>query len=213
MYLCLGDIVGYGANPIECIQITKDIARVVIAGNHDWAVAGLAPLEYFNDWAKQAVLWTQENIDSTNHNFLKSLRLTYENGDLVLAHGSLDRPEEFNYIVDTLQASKTFALTRRPICFLGHTHSAGAFIQDKRGKIDYQRQARIKLQEGYRYIVDVGSVGQPRDGNNKACYCIYDTEGKEVLIKRASYNIKAAQEKIVANGLPQFLADRLSMGR
>ena len=213
IYLCLGDIVGYGANPVECIQITKDVAQITIAGNHDWAVAGLFSSEYFNDWARQAVLWTQKKIDLANRNLLASLRLIYEDQDLVLVHGSLNQPEEFNYMTDIFQASRTFALMKKPVCFLGHTHSVGIFIQDKEGIIDYQRESRLKLREGYRYIVNVGSVGQPRDGNNKASFCIYDTKRQEVLIKRIAYDIKSAQEKILTCGLPQFLAARLSVGR
>lgn len=212
-YLCLGDVVGYGANPAECIEATKDITQIIIAGNHDWAVAGLFSLEYFNDWAKQAVIWTQKKIDSAERNFLASLRLIYENEDFILVHGSLDQPGEFNYMTDSQRASQTFALMKKTICFLGHTHSADIFIQDKEGRIDYQREARLKLKEGYRYIVNVGSVGQPRDDNNKASLCIYDTAKGEVLIKRVSYDIKSAQEKIVVADLPPFLAARLSMGR
>jgi predicted phosphodiesterase len=213
IYLCLGDIVGYGGNPLECIQTVKDIAQVIIAGNHDWAVAGRVPLDYFNEWARQAVVWTQKRLDSDNRNFLATMRLSYENEDLVMVHGSLDKPEEFNYMTDTSRALRTFALMEKSICFLGHTHQAGIFIQDKRGRIDYQRQTNIKLEDEYRYIVDAGSVGQPRDGNNKASYCIYDTKKKEVSIKRVSYNIESAQEKILACGLPPFLATRLSVGK
>ena len=212
-YLCLGDVVGYGANPAECIEATKDITQIIIAGNHDWAVAGLFSLEYFNDWAKQAVIWTQKKIDSAERNFLASLRLIYENEDFILVHGSLDQPGEFNYMTDSQRASQTFALMKKTICFLGHTHSADIFIQDKEGRIDYQREARLKLKEGYRYIVNVGSVGQPRDNNERASFCVYDTAKGEVLIKRVSYDIKSAQEKIVVAGLPPFLAARLSMGR
>jgi predicted phosphodiesterase len=213
IYLCLGDIVGYGANPVECIQETRDIARITIAGNHDWAVAGLFSLEYFNAWARQAVLWTQERIDLANRNFLASLRIVSEFEDSTLVHGSLDKPEEFNYVTDFSEASRTFALMRKSICFLGHTHSGGVFIQDRDRSIDYQKEVGFKLKSGYRYIVNVGSVGQPRDGDNRASFCIYDTQRKEVLIKRVSYDIKSAKAKILTSGLPQFLAARLSVGR
>ena len=213
IYLCLGDIVGYGANPVECIQETRDIAQIIIAGNHDWAVAGLLSVEYFNDWARQAVLWTQQNIDLVDRNFLASLKLIYKNEDLVLVHGSLNQPEEFNYMTNVFEASRTFALMRKPVCFLGHTHSVGVFIQDKEGSIDYQSEVKLKIKEGYQYIVNVGSVGQPRDSNSKASFCIYDSEKQEVLIKRVSYDIKSAKAKIFACGLPPFLAARLSLGR
>jgi len=213
IYLCLGDIVGYGANPLECIRITKEIAQIIIAGNHDWAVAGIFSLDYFNDWARQAVLWTQKKIDAADSDFLASLRLVYENQDLVGVHGSLNQPEEFNYMINVQEAAGTFARMARSVCFLGHTHSAGIFIKDEKGSIDYQNAQRFKLKTGYQYIVNVGSIGQPRDGDPRASFCIYDTEKKEVLIKRIDYDIKSAQEKILASGLPSFLAARLLAGR
>jgi len=212
-YLCLGDVVGYGANPVECIQMTRDFARITIAGNHDWAVAGLFCLDYFNDWARSAALWTQERLDSANRNLLASLKIVYKNEDLILVHGSLNDPEEFNYMINYLEASKTFSLMDKAICFIGHTHSPGVFIQDKQQRVDYQNEVNLKLRQDCRYIVNVGSVGQPRDGNNKASLCVLDTKKRQVLVKRVNYDIKSAQAKIVAVGLPQFLAARLSEGR
>jgi predicted phosphodiesterase len=213
MYLCLGDIVGYGANPVECIQIIKDLTQIVVAGNHDWAAAGLFSLEYFNTWARQAIIWTKQSMDLASRDFLASLSLIYENQDFIIVHGSLNQPEEFNYLTNSSEASQTFALMAKPICFLGHTHSVETFIRDKQGNVNYQIDVRFKLNKGHQYIVNVGSIGQPRDGNNKASFCIYDTEEKEVLIKRVSYDVKTAQRKILTNGLPQFLAARLSTGR
>lgn len=212
-YLCLGDVVGYGANPVECIQLTKDIANVTIAGNHDWAVAGLFSVDYFNEWAKQAVLWTQRRIGLAELDFLSSLSLVYEIEHFLIVHGTLNSPEEFDYLFDIFQAEQNFRLMNKMLCFLGHTHSAGIFIQDKEGRIDYQREQRLRLREGYRYIVNVGSVGQPRDGNNKASFCIYDSTRQEVFIKRVAYDIESTQKKIISAGLPSFLADRLSAGR
>ncbi|MGD9014545.1 MAG: metallophosphoesterase family protein [Candidatus Omnitrophota bacterium] len=212
-YLCLGDIVGYGANPLECIQLTREISRITITGNHDCATVGLFPLEYFNDWAKKAVLWTRQVIDSANHNFLTSLKFDYKNKDLILVHGSLNQPPEFNYMTDFREASRTFSLMDKPICFLGHTHVVGMFIQDRQQGIDYCSEVNFKLKESCRYIVNVGSVGQPRDGNHQAGFAIFDTKKQTVSVKRVSYDIKSAQEKIIAAGLPSFLAARLSQGR
>ena len=128
-------------------------------------------------------------------------------------HGSLNQPEEFNYITDFSGAAKTFSLLDQSICFIGHTHAAGIFIQDKEQRIDYLTPGRLKLKKDYRYIINVGSVGQPRDGNSQASLCILDTKSQEVSLKRISYDIKSAQEKIIAAGLPSFLATRLSQGR
>ncbi|MBU0549234.1 MAG: metallophosphatase family protein, partial [Candidatus Omnitrophica bacterium] len=213
LLLCLGDIVGYAANPVECIQRVREISRVVVAGNHDWAAAGLLSLYYFNDWAKQAISWTKGKLSIPEHNFLKSLKPTYKNEELILVHGTLNSPEEFDYMSDTFQAAENFALMDRAVCFVGHTHKAGIFLQQQDGKIDYQREGLSQLREGCRYIIDVGSVGQPRDGNNKASFCIYDTTRQEVLIRRVSYDIEAAQAKILASGLPPFLATRLLAGK
>jgi len=212
-YLCLGDIVGYGANPIECIQLTREVSRIAITGNHDSATVGLFSLEYFNDWARKAVLWTRENIDSASRNFLASLKFDYKNKDLVLVHGSLNQPQEFNYMIDFAEASRTFSLMDRPICFVGHTHVAGVFIQDRQQRIDYRSEVNLKLKEDYRYIVNVGSIGQPRDGNHRASFAIFDSKKQMVSIKRVNYDINSAQEKIIAAGLPRFLAARLSQGR
>jgi diadenosine tetraphosphatase ApaH/serine/threonine PP2A family protein phosphatase len=145
--------------------------------------------------------------------FLSSLGLIYETDDFVIVHGTLNSPEEFNYLFDIFQAKQNFGLMKKPLCFLGHTHSAGVFIQDKEGKVGYQREERLRLREGYRYIVNVGSVGQPRDGNSKASLCVYDSGKQEISIKRIPYDIDSAQKKIIAAGLPSFLAVRLSAGR
>ncbi len=213
IYLCLGDVVGYGANPVECIRLTRDIARVVIAGNHDWAVAGLCSSEYFNEWAREAVTWTQKRIGLSERRFLSSLRLVYEEEDLILVHGSLQNPEEFDYVIDSAHALRNFALIQKQVCFLGHTHRAGVFVQHRSGEVDYRSVDRIVLRDDCRYIVDVGSVGQPRDGDYRAGFCIYDTEKKEVLIRRVDYDVESAQRRILACGLPRFLAARLSEGR
>ncbi|MFH1678697.1 MAG: metallophosphoesterase family protein [Candidatus Omnitrophota bacterium] len=213
IYFCIGDIVGYGANPVECTKIIQEIARISVAGNHDQAAVGLFSLDYFNEWAKQALLWTQKKIDEDSRNFLAALRLVYENDFLTLVHGNLNAPAEFDCLADIFQAAETFRLMKRQVCFIGHTHKCGVFVQDKNGRVDYKREMRINIQEESRYIVNVGSVGQPRDGDNKASYCVYDTIKQGISLKRVGYDIKTAQAKIIAAGLPRFLSTRLSIGR
>ena len=189
-YVCLGDIVGYGVNPVECIQMARDISDVIIAGNHDWAVAGQFSTDYFNDWARRAVLWTQKRISHSDNMFLSSLKLIYEKDDLVMVHGSLESPQYFDYVTGTSKAYNNFRIMRKDICFIGHTHSPEVFSQDESGNIECMQKESFQVQEGRRYIVNVGSVGQPRDGDTRACFCIYDTEKKEILIKRVNYDIK-----------------------
>jgi predicted phosphodiesterase len=212
-YFCLGDVVGYAANPGECIKEVKALHSIMVAGNHDWAAVNLSSAECFNPQAAQAVFWTRSNLDDKNKSFLKSQELVYQNEDLVLAHGTLDHPQDFNYMADGFIAGESFKLMRGNICFVGHTHVPGVFIQDKDGCIHYNESDYCQLKEDNKYIVNAGSVGQPRDGNPKAVYCIYDTQKREVRIKRIGYDIKTARKKIIASGLPVFLGDRLLAGR
>ncbi|OGX17098.1 MAG: hypothetical protein A3K83_01945 [Omnitrophica WOR_2 bacterium RBG_13_44_8b] len=212
-YLCAGDIVGYGANPNECIEKVKTIAMIALAGNHDWAAVNLFSTDYFNPAAKEAVFWTKKNLAEKNRSFLGSLKLVYKDEDLTLVHGTLDNPQDFNYMVDGYSAQETLKLMETKICFVGHTHVAGIFMRDRYGGLHYGKEAAVDIKPGNKYVVNVGSVGQPRDGIPKAAYCVYDTEKKSIQLKRADYDLKLARKKIMAAGLPQFLADRLIMGR
>jgi predicted phosphodiesterase len=212
-YLCLGDVVGYAADPKECIKRVMALALITVAGNHDWAAVDLFSTEYFNQPAREAISWMRPLLDNKDKSFLKSLEPVYHNVDLALAHGTLDHPQDFNYMTDSFIAEGSFKRMQRDICFVGHTHIAGVFIQDKDGCTRYDESDYIQLKKGNRYIVNVGSVGQPRDGNPRAAYCVYDSQKREVRIKRIGYDIKAAREKIFAAGLPAFLGNRLTDGR
>jgi predicted phosphodiesterase len=212
-FLCGGDIVGYGANPRECIARVKAIAKLTVAGNHDWASVDLFPTTNFNPLAAQAVSWTRQNLDTTDKEYLKSLQLIFKNVDLTLVHGTLHNPEDFNYMLDSYAAANTFELVKTDICFVGHSHLPGFFIQDKDKRISYQEKDTLAIEKGKQYIVNVGSVGQPRDYNPDAVYCIYDTDEKKVQIKRIKYNIETARKKIIHAGLPKPLGDRLLLGR
>jgi len=212
-YLCVGDIVGYAANPKECIGKVKEIAMITVAGNHDWAAVNLFSVDYFNPVACEAIFWTRRNLDNPDRYFLESLKLVYRNEDLTLVHGTLDNPRDFNYMTDGYIAWETFRLLETNICFVGHSHVAGMFIKDKDDRISYREDNSIDIEKEKKYIINVGSVGQPRDGNTKACYSIYDTDKKEIQIKRISYDVQTTRKKIIDAGLPRFLGDRLVMGR
>jgi predicted phosphodiesterase len=212
-YFCIGDVVGYASNPRECIEIIKTLTTITIAGNHDWASVDLFSVDYFNLNAQDAILWTRRNLDDSNRNFLESLKLVYNNEDLTLVHGTLDNPGDFNYMTDSYIAEETLRLLETNICFIGHTHVVGTFIKDKSERIYYRQDDSLDISPENKYIVNVGSVGQPRDSNPKAAYCIYDTDKKEVQLKRIDYDIETAREKIINAGLPKFLGDRLTIGR
>ncbi len=212
-YICLGDIVGYGANPKECIELSKKLFDVIIAGNHDWAAAGIFALSHFNLYARKAVEWTEHIISKENKQFLKSLPLYIEMEGFEIVHGSLYHPDEFNYIFNETDAQKTFNLMKSQICFIGHSHAPIILIKDKDDKINYSTTNEMQLSGDNKYIINVGSVGQPRDGNPKASFCIFDTEKRQIQIRRISYPVAIAQEKIINTGLPHFLAIRLAGGR
>lgn len=212
-YLCVGDIVGYAANPKECIEKVKKSAMITVAGNHDWAAVNLFSVDYFNPVACEAIFWTRRNLDDPDRYFLESLKLVYKNEDLTLVHGTLDNPRDFNYMTDGYIAWETFRLLETNICFVGHSHVAGIFIKDKDDRITYREDNSVDIEKEKKYIINVGSVGQPRDGNPQACYCIYDTDKKEIQIKRISYDVQTSRKKIIDAGLPRFLGDRLIIGR
>lgn len=212
-YLSVGDVIGYGADPKECIKLLKSLKpEVLIAGNHEWGVLGLKEEGYFNELARDAVLWTKKNIDDDEIEYLKSFSLLYEDERMSLVHGTLYMPEEFYYIFDTEDAYVTISRMKSPLCFVGHTHIPAIFSSDH-GKVEYIDSQKIRVDYEKRYVINTGSVGQPRDGDPRASYIIYDDEEATVEMKRIEYDIKKAKDKILKAGLPSRLANRLTEGR
>jgi len=212
-YLCVGDIVGYATNPGECIERIKALTMTIVAGNHDWASVNLFSTDYFNPLAKEAISWTQRNLDEGGRYFLEQLMLIYKNEDLTMVHGTLDEPGDFNYMTDDDIAFRTFELLETDICFVGHTHVPGVFIKSENNHIRYREDNNTNIKEDSKYIINVGSVGQPRDGDPKAAYCIYDTDKKNIQIKRVNYDTQTTRKKIIAEVLPRFFGERLIIGR
>ena len=212
-YLCVGDIVGYASNPNECSSSISSLAQNSVAGNHDWASLGLLPTDYFNPAAAEAVSWTRARLNESSISLLKALPLVYKNEDLTLVHGTVKEPREFDYLTECSISEETFGLLENNICFVGHTHIPLIFIQDASGCFRRSVSFKVRVERGNKYIVNVGSVGQPRDGNPQAAYCIYDTESRDVTVKRAEYDAGSARNKIISSGLPPFLGERLLAGR
>ena len=208
----LGDIVGYGANPNECIDLLQSVADCYIAGNHDYAAVNKTDIRYFNPYAQEAVLWTKEVLSRENALFLSSLPLTDALNDFMVVHSSPLHPELWDYVVSLSKARISFRNFTQQLCFIGHSHHPGIFIQDSAGRISTEERVTMNFKEGNRYIINIGSVGQPRDGNPLSSYGLYDTETNEYRLIRVEYNIALAQQKILAAGLPRFLAERLSVG-
>ena len=229
---CLGDVVGYGADPEPCVRITgaldgalrrpdldDELAAAVdalagklrraVLGNHDAASFGDRIINFFSEAARAAALWTAENISPPARLFLQGLPLTAAEGDVLLVHATPSRPREFHYITAAAQAREAFDATDARVIFYGHTHRGGVIAGRDGGT------AAVGVEEfgrGDRYLVNVGSVGQPRDGDSRACYVIYDDAAEAVEFVRVEYDVDAAAEKIRRAGLPGMLADRLYQG-
>lgn len=213
MFFCVGDIVGYGAEPEECLARLRGLPVIAIAGNHDRAVAGRIKTAAFTPDAREAVSWTADRLDLDSLEFLGGLRLVYSDTPLTLVHGTLNDPADFYYLSDASSAADTFALLQTQLCFVGHTHVAGVYSRDGDGRIAAEHAGSLTLREGARYIVNVGSVGQPRDHDPRAAYCVFDTVQNKVEIKRVAYDVESARRAIREAGLPGFLGDRLLEGR
>lgn len=212
-YFCAGDIVGYGADPGACIQLVKETCRVVVAGNHDRGAAGLLDLENFNPDAKKAVLWTGEQLNEDELAYLKNLDLVWKGKDFIVVHATPVSPGEWDYITSTFTAYRNFKEFEEKICFVGHSHTPVVFSIDiSEGKCSYAFETEIDIADDRRYIINVGSVGQPRDGNPLPSFAVYDTDASKVEMVRVEYDIETAQKKIIDAGLPQGLAVRLSSG-
>lgn len=210
--LCAGDIVGYGADPEECIDRVVSLGAKSVLGNHDSAVIGKTDDAYFNPHAKEAVRWTRDRLSRRAKDYLNGLPLLIENKLFTVVHGTLYEPGEFHYTMSGADAMRTFEILKTRICFIGHSHVAGVFML-KDGKPFYSYKNQMKLEKEVSYIVNAGSVGQPRDNDNRACYCVYDPEKEEIELRRVEYDIKSAQDKIMKAGLPPILAERLLYGR
>jgi len=209
----LGDIVGYGANPRECIAEVQRIAHVSLAGNHDYASVGLTDITYFNTLAREAVKWTAGTLDENEQAYLANLRLFASMpGKMFLVHATPVLPDAWNYIMSIDDARQNFMAFDEPVCFLGHSHSPIGICKGPEGTFTVHNETPLLLAKGCRYIINVGSIGQPRDGDWRACLVVYDDEGCCVEFIRLEYDLASAQEKILRAGLPESLAQRLQYG-
>jgi predicted phosphodiesterase len=203
---CLGDIVGYGADPKECVDIIRALGIPVVKGNHDEYASTDAPLEGFNPRAAQAVEWTRKQLTDDDRKWLRELPLVRQIDDFVIVHATLDGPQRWGYVFDKLAAAASFTYQKPSVCFFGHTHVPVAFIRDT--VVRGGTYTKFKVEAGRKCFINPGSVGQSRDGVPKATYAIYDLEERTVELRRVDYDIARAQAKIRAAGLPDRLADR-----
>jgi len=213
---CLGDVVGYGPDPNECIELLRTLPHVCLAGNHDWAVLGKLDLETFHENAAYVVRWTQSCLTPENMTYLKARPEELEQGDYHLVHASPREPI-WEYITDVNVAEDNFGFIHEPYCLVGHTHVPVIFVKDGRTKNVHASYPNFggptALKPNCRYIINPGSVGQPRDGDPRAAYALLDTTELTWSPYRVEYPIKITQDKMRALKIPGRLIDRLEYGR
>lgn len=209
--LFLGDAVGYGPNPNECVALLGEACRVLLAGNHDWAVLGLTDVAYFNEHARAAVHWTREVLTEESAAALRAFPLTKKMRptNSILVHATPKEPEAWHYLLSLWDAEVNFHYFDERICFLGHSHHPFVIERTPSGEmITYRKEATLR--KSGRYIINAGSVGQPRDRDPRACYVIVNGDALEFV--RVKYDIRKTQGKMYEAGLPQPLIERLAQG-
>lgn len=202
--VCLGDIVGYGANPRECLALIRERCTLAVLGNHDQAAVDLRAAEYFSDLARAAAEWTARQLSTDEKRYLSGLPLTAERAGAFLVHASPREPGLWEYIFSEREARGAFGAFSQEICFVGHSHVPGVFAE---------RSGAREVGRGDRFIVNVGSVGQPRDGDPRLSVGIFDAEAWSYRNMRVEYDAASARAKIRDAGLPMVLGERLLKGR
>ena len=212
--VCLGDIVGYAANPAQCLELVRGLECPVVQGNHDEAATGDCDLGEMRDVAQSGIEFARQKLSTEQRAYLAGLPLTLSNGSSEFVHASLNNPSEWRYIMREPEARDHFASQTQRLCFCGHTHVPMVWHLSNTGNIKTWRgHGRIHLPAGGKTLVNVGSVGQPRDLDSSACYAICDAQAGWVEFRRVDYDIAKARRKILRAKLPRYVAQRLSLGR
>jgi diadenosine tetraphosphatase ApaH/serine/threonine PP2A family protein phosphatase len=210
-YVCMGDIVGYNANPRECLEIVRDMNCPTVKGNHDEDSSNEKDLEGLNPLATYALLWTRNQLAEDQKKWLRELKFVRQVRDFTIVHATLDSPGSWAYVMNKFDAMASFSYQFSPVCFHGHTHVPKAYVKDE--SVRAVVEPTLEIKPGCKYFINVGSVGQPRDGDWRASYAIYDIEHKLIVTRRLEYDIATAQQKILDAGLPEMLANRLAFGK
>jgi diadenosine tetraphosphatase ApaH/serine/threonine PP2A family protein phosphatase len=212
--ICLGDVVGYAASPKDCLDLLRTLETAVLLGNHDFAVIDDRILLDMSGPAVIGVRYAREQLSAARRDFFRALPMTASDGELQFVHSSLDHPETWTYLRREPEIRAHFAAQTHAICFCGHTHVPGVFAFDSAGEIhSLGSTGRIQLTNGEKFLINAGSVGQPRDRNPDACYVIYETATRTLEFRRVPYDIESAQARILAANLPRITAERLAAGR
>ena len=210
-FACTGDMVGYNADPKACLQIIRSLKCKVVQGNHDYYAACNESTELFTPLAQKSIRWTRKQLSPFERKYLRQLPLIVDIENFTIVHSSLSNPQRWNYIFKQKAADENFRNQFNQICFFGHTHVPLAFIKGK--TLDKGFFETLHIKPGFQYLVNVGSVGQPRDRNPKSAYVIYDLEKQTITMRRVVYDIEKTQQRIREVGLPFRNALRLEAGR
>lgn len=210
-YVCVGDIVGYNANPAECLEIIRERCVAVVRGNHDHYVAHDECLEDFHPLAANVIDWTRRQLSKEQLQYLKNLRLSRMVDGFTIVHSTLDMPEKWGYVIDALDADANFNYQTSSVCFHGHTHVPVVF--ERQGRVVRSAFTSFRTTLGQKCFINTGSVGQPRDGDPRASYVIYEPAARRIDLHRIPYDMSETQRKIREAGLPDRLARRLENGK
>ena len=214
-FVCVGDVVGYNASPGECVDIVRELGAITVQGNHDHYCASREPLDDFHPLAASVVEWTRRQLSEDQAAWLRALdyKKIIPGALFAIVHSTFDMPSLWGYVFDAIDAEAHFVYQMTPLCFHGHTHVPVVF--EKKGQSEATRMAPTTFQVpfGRKYFINVGSVGQPRDGDPRASYVLYDTKTRTVEFRRLEYDLAETQALIRAAGLPERLATRLEVGR
>lgn len=209
--VCVGDIVGYGANPKECLDLMRGRNTAVVAGNHDWAVVDRVSIDYFNADARDSIEWTRRQLTDSDLQYLDEMALVKTVEDITLVHSSPFAPDYFDYVMTRYDVELAFDHQETRACFIGHSHVPVMFLDT--APVEYCLREELELPPDRRALINVGSVGQPRDLDPRACYVIYDTGEQKVYLRRVDYDCQAASQRMVMAGLPTTNAVRIVLGR
>jgi predicted phosphodiesterase len=209
--ICLGDIVGYNADPKACLDKVRELKCPIVKGSHDDYASTLNSLDNFNPLAESAIRWTRDKLSEADKAFLRDLPLITDVESFTIVHATLDGPGEWGYVLNQLDAAASFSKQKAQVCFFGHTHAPRLYIRD--GSVVGLPLEEVVIEPQRKYFINVGSVGQPRDGDWRAAYAIFDFDEKIVRLRRVRYDIASTKLKIVNAGLPAKLAERLFHGR
>ena len=210
-YVCVGDIVGYNANPSECLEIVREKCVAVVRGNHDHYVSHDECLDDFHPLAANVIDWTRKQLSEEQTKYLRNLRLSIMVDGFTIVHSTLDMPEKWGYVLDTLDAAANFNYQNTSVCFHGHTHVPVIF--ERQTSVTRNGFSTYTTSLGKKCFVNTGSVGQPRDGDPRASYIIYEPKERQIKLRRVAYDIASTQRKIIEAGLPERLAKRLDYGK